>query len=223
MDQSSWQIHDYLLCRDCEQELNRNGENWLVPMLASESGFPFLDLLKAEIPVLSEPDFNVYATSHIPGIDWKKLAHFAAGMFWKGAVHTWPGCPKLNLGKYAEELRKYLRNETPFPKIMALIVQVVASEEPPWTAHSPIETQSHPCHLFNFYVRGIDFTLAVGKQTPEYLRHVCLLANPVHPVIVSAEVGIEELKIMKRLMERSKPSRKLTILYKGRNPRHNRL
>jgi hypothetical protein len=223
MDQSSWQVHDYLLCRDCEQDLNKNGENWVIPMLAGASGFPFFDLIKIEIPALSEPDFNVYACSKISGIAWNKLAHFGVGMFWKGAVHTWSGCPKINLGKYVEEIRKYLRNEAPFPRNVALIVQVVASEEPPWTARPPIDTQAHPYHLFNFYLRGIDFTLAVGKQIPEHLRHLCLFANPVHPVIASAGVGLEELKLMKGLVERSKPSRKLAEFLRGPNPRHKKL
>ena len=220
MDQTSWQIHDYLLCRDCEQDLNKNGENWVIPTFASESGFPFLDLLKVEIPVISEPDLNVYACSQIPGIDWNKLAHFGAGIFWKGAVHKWPGCPKLNLGKYREELRKYLRNEAPFPKNVALVVQVVASDVPPWTARSPIDIRTHPCHLFNFYLRGIDFTLAVGKQVPEDWRRLCLLGNPSHPVIASAGVGIDELKLMKGLVEKSKPSRKLAAFFQRPSPRH---
>jgi len=222
MDQTSLQIHDYAFCWDCEQVLNKNGEDWVMPMLAGEAGFPLFDLLKNETPVLSEPDLDTYACAQVAGIDWDKLAHFGMGMFWKGAAHAWPGCAKLELGNYAEDIRKYLRAKAPFPQSVALVVRVVASDEPPWTSRTPFLWQTQPCHLFNFYLRGIDFSLAVGKQIPEYLRHVCFYTNPAHPIMASAEVGTDELKIMKRLVESSKPSRKLVDFFKGPSPRKNR-
>lgn len=106
MDQTSLQIHDYVLCWDCEQVLNKKGEDWVLPMLAGEEGFPLFNLLKKEIPMLTEHDLDTYACSQIAGIDWEKLAHFGMGMFWKGAAHAWPGCAKLKLGGYAEEIRR---------------------------------------------------------------------------------------------------------------------
>lgn len=65
MDQTSLQIRDYLVCGDCEQVLNKNGEDWVMPMLAGEAGFPFFDLLKNEVPAISEPDLNTYYFSQI--------------------------------------------------------------------------------------------------------------------------------------------------------------
>lgn len=143
-------------------------------------------------------------------------------MFWKGAVHTWLTCSRLNLGVYGGPIREFLLGEGPFPQNITLIVRVVASEEPPWTTHLPIEVQRKPCHLFSFYLRGIDFTLAVGKQIPTYLRHVCLYTNPLHPVVAGLHVGEDELKLMKGLVEKSKPSRKLAEFFKGPRPQKKR-
>ena len=39
-----------LLCQECEDRLNRDGENWLLPKLATiDQKFPFYDLVAAEI------------------------------------------------------------------------------------------------------------------------------------------------------------------------------
>src|SRR5258708_14354554 len=36
--QSSREIQDYLLCKDCDQMLSQKGENWLLPLLAEIDG-----------------------------------------------------------------------------------------------------------------------------------------------------------------------------------------
>src|ERR1700730_12243138 len=50
--QSSAQLSDYLLCRDCEQRFNENGENWVLGNIPRNYGerFPILDALNAPLP-----------------------------------------------------------------------------------------------------------------------------------------------------------------------------
>ena len=51
-----------LLCSQCENLLNRDGENWLVPKLATLDGsFPFYDLLVKGQPDVHDPGFTAYA------------------------------------------------------------------------------------------------------------------------------------------------------------------
>jgi hypothetical protein len=118
--ESSRQVKDYLLCLDCEELLNDGGETWLMPHLAQREGpFPFHDLLTKVGPAIVDSDVKGYASAHNPDLDPEKLAHFAMGVFWKSAVHSWRGNSKetlIDLGPYAEPVRTFLRGETLFPE-----------------------------------------------------------------------------------------------------------
>jgi hypothetical protein len=60
MMQTNREVKDRLLCFDCEQRLNRGGENWLVPLLARVDGtFPICDYLLKATPLFDEPDFKL--------------------------------------------------------------------------------------------------------------------------------------------------------------------
>src|SRR5271167_136953 len=117
--ESSRQVQDYLLCLECEDCLNRGGETWLVPLLAQrEGGFPFYDLLTRVGPAIIDDDVKGFAAANNPDIQPDKLTHFAMGVFWKAAVHSWSGSstePLIELGPYAEPIRRYLRGGTEFP------------------------------------------------------------------------------------------------------------
>jgi len=53
---SDEELAAYLLCSKCENLLNRDGETWLVPKLATaEQSFPFYDLLVQGQPDVVEP------------------------------------------------------------------------------------------------------------------------------------------------------------------------
>src|SRR5579863_4792375 len=79
-----------LLCSECENLLNRDGENWLVPKLATlEGSFPFYDLLVKGQPDVLQRDFIAYACVRNRHIAFRKLANFVAGVFWKSSVHSW--------------------------------------------------------------------------------------------------------------------------------------
>ena len=209
MLQSSEQIHDFCLCWDCEQIFNKSGENWTVPRLGwQDKGFELWKLVKAA-PYLPDDDLRTYACDRVGEIDCASIAHFGLGIFWKGHAHNWSGCPRTWLGDYGEELRKFLRLEAEFPKDTALIVRIVPHDQPLWSARPPVQVSKYPFHWFNFYVRGLDFTLAVGKEIPEYLRHCCFVGNPARPVMAGLHVLYDEWATMKWMMRQSVPSKNL--------------
>jgi hypothetical protein len=117
--ESDRQLQDYLLCCECEDNLNRGGESWLLPLLSQYKGpFPFYDLLTKYPPDAVDGEGAVYATIRNPEIQSDKLVHFAMGVFWKAAVHSWSGLrtePMIDLGSYIEPVRKFLRGEAGFP------------------------------------------------------------------------------------------------------------
>ena len=77
-----------LLCQQCENRLNHEGENWLLPKLATiDRKFPFYDLLVTVPPDTAEDGSAAYAYSRNEKIGYRKLTNFALGVFWKASVH----------------------------------------------------------------------------------------------------------------------------------------
>ena len=66
--QSSRQITGNVLCSDCEQVLNVNGENWVLPQLSTLQGFPLHDKLTTVDPEIVDEDLAAYASAKVPEI-----------------------------------------------------------------------------------------------------------------------------------------------------------
>lgn len=143
--ESDRQTQDYLLCSTCEDDLNKGGEMWLLPLLSRYKGpFPFYDLLIRFPPDLVDGDATGYATAKNPEIHSHKLAHFAMRVFWKAAVHSWSGSqtdPMIDLGPYGEPTRRLTRGEAEFPQHMALIIGVLPPPAQLISFHCPYRAQ----------------------------------------------------------------------------------
>src|SRR5271156_365717 len=186
--ESDRQLQDQLLCSTCEDSLNKGGENWLLPLLSRYKGaFPFHDLLSKLPPDIVEGDAAVYAAARNPEIHSDKLIHFALGVFWKAAVHSWSGSrtePMIDLGPYAEPIRTFLRSETEFPQHMSLTIGVLPPPAQLISFNNPYQGSKKEWHNFLFYVSGIEFSLAMGKAVDDSVRESCFACNPAHPIIV---------------------------------------
>lgn len=130
--QTSRQVQYPLLCHECEDVLNKGGENWLLPLLATlDKMFPLLDIIEERNPDRVDGDLRIYAASRNPSIAIDKLIHFAMGVFWKASIHSWEGgskTPRIELGPYRERVRTFLRRETAFPQNMGLVLGVSPRE-----------------------------------------------------------------------------------------------
>ena len=186
--ESSRQLQHPLLCKDCEEVLNNGGENWIVPLFARyEGGFPFFDLLKTMTPDATDNGYDGYAAVKNPDIKADRIIHFAIGIFWKAAVHSWTKDerePLIELGVYREPMRKFLRSEAGFPERMALVVGVMRPPVKHVAFLAPFRTMERAYHRFYFYTSGILWTLSVGKGVDDELRKTCFATNPGRPVLV---------------------------------------
>ena len=186
---STDEVSTYLLCEECEGRLNRDGENWLLPKLATmDQKFPFYEILQEVPPDTMEGGAAAYACSRNPKIGFRKLTNFAIGMFWKASVHSWrnnKSAPMIQLGKYREDFRRFLIGKGKFPPHAMLVVGASPPESAVIGFMMPYFRGVSTHHQFFFYVPGIIFVLCVGKQISDYERQLCFYSNPLHPIILA--------------------------------------
>jgi len=171
--------------------LNRKGEQWVVPLLATRTkAFPLHDILTDIAPDFVEPDVKAYAGSKNPRLRVKDLTHFALGIFWKAAVHSWRSgpssiIPRIELACHRENIRSFLFCDGPFPERVALGVNVMPTPVTTMLSYEPrAGRMSDAVHRFSFYVPGILFTLSVGEGAAGEAKDICFYGNPLHPILI---------------------------------------
>lgn len=164
---STEEVTGYVLCEECEDLLNREGENWLLPKLARiDQTFPFYDILASGVPDTMENGVAAFAASRNPEIAFRKLTHFAIGVFWKASVYSWrknATKPILDLGKYGEQFRLFLHKRKPFPAKAILTLGVLPPEKAVIGFCMPSLRSSQPYHQYLFYIPGLTFILSIGN------------------------------------------------------------
>src|SRR3954466_5475002 len=112
---TSKQIADHLLCRKCENLLNREGEEWTIENCwHADDDFPLRAALETATCVhVAKSGLRVYEGASISGVDTAKLIHFATGVFWRAGAHQWGVSAghkpvKLELGPYEDQLRLFV-------------------------------------------------------------------------------------------------------------------
>jgi hypothetical protein len=186
--ESSRQLQDYLLCNDCEDILNKGGESYMVGLLATiENKFPLYDIVMSVPPDVTLDGFAAHAAARNPRIETGKIVHFAMGIFWKAAVHSWSGQqvePWIDIRPIKDDIRKFLRGEAGFPATAVLAIGITPSEKAQITFYQPYQGSTEQGLNFLFYVPGIEFTLIVGDDLPADVRQQCFAMNPLHPILV---------------------------------------
>jgi hypothetical protein len=216
--QTSRQVQHRLLCQDCEDLLNKGGENWLLPLLATmDKKFPLLDIIERLRPDEVDGELHMYAASRNPAIEIDKLIHFAIGVFWKASIHSWEGgtkTPRIELGPYGGRVRSFLRGETPFPQNMGLVLGVLPREKALVSFSLPYRNPVREFHGFTFHVPGVVFVLSVGKNLGADIPRICFATNPAHPILV-ADLAQDIASVGASIFGKAHKSRKL-IEYMGR-------
>jgi hypothetical protein len=187
--QTSSQAKQHLLCRDCEQRLNKNGENWVINHCYHEyeGAFRLRDFLRTASPILSGPKGGAYNASQVQEIEIEKLVYFAASVIWRASLKQWriqkQMYEPIRLGsRYQEEFRLFLLGEAPFPENAISIVYVSTSEIPPLMAAYPDSLRDDHKHIHRFHIPGIWSHIVIGKNLSEDNRRMCILRSPDHPI-----------------------------------------
>lgn len=164
------------------------GEDWISTQLAVGPASPLF--YKLSSPVYSEPDgsFAIYATANIPEFDRNEIIHFALGVFFKAAVHSWPVGKqkrKLYFGKYLEPIRQFVLGNAGFPANTTLAVSLFPPIDGPKTMTLPYQWKNDRCHTYSFSVCGLEFVLSLGQRMPGWLLRTCFVHDSRRPVLVT--------------------------------------
>jgi len=211
--QTSKQQTAYLLCKECEQLLNKKGEAWVLKHCLRKNGeFRLASILAARKPDLSSNDTptKVYYASNISEINISALAYFAASIFWRGSIYRWKddGSIPVNLGPFREKFREYLMDLKPFPRDCCLLLAVREGDEFNRLTASPVSKRKDNYHVHTFPMPGLGFALAVGKNIPANHREKCFVHGSGNPIIVTQiiEPILEEgsLKLLNEITDRKR-------------------
>jgi hypothetical protein len=179
--QTSQQMKDFLLCMDCEDLFNQQGERYVLGQVSRRGRFPFLETLQKATPTKIAAGFTWYDIVAVPNVDREKLGYFALSVFWRAAVHVWrkpdPAPEPIDLGPYEETLRKYLLGQTRFPANVVLFVIVCTDTVSQDSFHVPSRGRKEQDTTHTFQARGINFFMTIGKRIPETMRKNCSVTS----------------------------------------------
>lgn len=182
--QTSKAIKDFVLCRDCEQLFNRNGERYAMSQVTQKAGrsFPLLRTLMGCQKTKEAYGFTYYGDRVSPMVERDKLGYFALSVFWRAAAHYWSRPfgkhDQIDLGWHQEALRLYLIGLAPFPKEMMLYFVVCNDPFSQNRFYTPSKS-SHPGNTTThaFQARGLNFLLMTGNDITETMGTLCLMSG----------------------------------------------
>lgn len=189
--QTSRQTKAYLLCSECEERLNKNGEYWvLAHCLQEDRSFPLATILTSRVPDISSPGnpTRIYYASNIPEINVTALAYFAASIFWRGSIYPWNTDDSIpvGLGPFQEQFREYLMGLRMFPQDCALYVIVREGKKADRLTYTPTGGRQNIFHFYNFPMPGLGFTLLTSKNLRAAHRKFCIIHGRNNPIIVTS-------------------------------------
>jgi hypothetical protein len=176
---TSRQIHDFVLCWDCEQRFSQKGEDYVMTLVPRDNSFPLLNRLAfVRVPTMVSDRVARYATTATE-IDTRKMAYFALSVFWRAAIHPWAtlGVQSTSFELPAEEkepIRKFLRGEAGFPAKAFIVTTVCLDEISQGFVLSPFGMQDKEKFItYTLLVRGLYFRLIFDAS----FRDLCCMRS----------------------------------------------
>jgi hypothetical protein len=185
--QDSKQVSDHLLCHECEERLNKSGEQWFLAHCCRKNQFRLGSLLDGASPAGSFPRAKLYHADQVPKLNVAALTYFAASMFWRASAHRWRMAGRqsrgIALGLYEEQLRMFLMGEKQFPPNCVLLVSVPETITPFVNLSlTPYGGRKDGYYVYKLVVLGVGFHLLVGQLIPREARTMCFVSGPGNPI-----------------------------------------
>ena len=215
---TSTQVKAHLLCERCEKRFDQGGEDWVLDNCwRDEKTFPLRDNLLAAGAVRAD-EIAVFEGAKIASVEPRRLAYFAASVFWRGAAHRWTiqqrQADPLPFGPYTDEFGKYLLGGE-WPKRAALLVFVAAGMEQFRTvtvAFPHLRFRDPGFRLYAFTIPGLTFFLFLGGGIPFGITHYSCATSPEGYVLMSDQTDMANAQVNVKLFE---TTRKVGLLAKA--------
>lgn len=209
---SSNQLWARLLCSDCEDRFNKNGEHyvlsWLRPKSIPRGEFPLADRLKLAPTIHSTPTLQAYDGGRI-GVDTEKFAYFALSILWRASVRRWrmPDgrlTTQIAIGDLEEQIRRYLLWEADLPADLAVVLTVCVDSESRATFYPPAVRRNGAVPSYGLLVQGLRFDIATGSNISDEVRSICCVRS-AHHVIFSRDCREDTFRSFSTLASTSRP------------------
>jgi hypothetical protein len=214
--QTSKQASALLLCAECEDLFNKNGERWtLAQSWQADGTFLLRQALQAGAPVYSNKGFLIYETAGLPDVNPQQLVYFGASIFWRASIEDWhlvETTPKLSLGPYEEGLRQFLLDRSEFPADAVIVLSVSPEDDVRAAALGVfpyLKNRSAGLDQYNFTMNGLTFDLFVGKALSPVHRGMCLLRAHGNPVFMAASMDSEVIQSFGKMLSTARAVGKL--------------
>src|SRR6266404_2162375 len=176
---SSEQVWRHLLCVECEDRLNKNGEKWVLHNCYRGRG---IFRLRAEL--MTRPNLSPGAKIEIYSAaaeEMTKLAYFCTSVVWRASLCDWvcrgEKYERIDLGPYQEKIRKYIRGEASVPDRVALEIELSGLPHPKLAMNLPLTSRAESSHCYSFHIPGMTFAVMVGG--PDWQHSILEPPNPI--------------------------------------------
>lgn len=162
-------VKSKFLCDECEQMLNRNGEDTVMrEYKRSPNNFKLLDKLEQHKPRTIHEEQYWYHAAVLNDVDSESYLYFASSVFWKASSRKWGRMADIYryaLGReYTDQFRQYLMGLSEFPEKACLAVYVNSKRGPQDFAQFPSFEKREGYHAHSFQIPGIKFVMVVGQK-----------------------------------------------------------
>lgn len=173
------QMATYLLCKQpsenaCEDRLGV-WEDYVSQLAYKDGAFPALATARANLIAGGTPGKEA---GRLASLNVDFIARFGASVLWRGSQFR-KELPSLQLGPYADELRRYLRDEAPFPKNARMLLTLMDNDEVPQLSQMlllPGSWRHEGNHWHAFMCFGLHFDLIIGRCLSAF-DNVCLVRS----------------------------------------------
>jgi|SRR5580704_2158229 hypothetical protein len=205
---TSKQVSDYVLCSDCEQLFNRNGENWMLRQVWNGKRFPLLERLSLAHQDYTFREALVFSGSAV-GIDTDKLAYFALSVVWRAAVHRWATplgglTQPVQLGAAEEPTRRFLLGQSMFPPAVTVMATVCTDAGSAGSFYMPSRVSGSPGTCFVVLTLGVHF-LVYLEPIPPVIREFCCVKS-TRRLIFLRNCESKTLEAFAQLLDTSRPA-----------------
>jgi hypothetical protein len=182
---TSEQVRDYLLCGECEDRFNKNGEKEVLKWACKGNHFPLGNRLAVAMQHHQRGEVLAFSGSGI-GVNTDKFAYFALSVIWRAAVHEWDTpwgkTTVINLGQGEEPVRQYLVGMTGMPAEAAVVLTVCTDIYSQGAFFMPSPVTNFPGMCFVFLTLGLHFMVYIGRHAGRILQDVCCARSRIRAI-----------------------------------------